>query len=341
MPIKVLIVDDSALIRNMLTEVLSAASGITVIGTAKDPIDARSKIKELNPDVLTLDIEMPHMDGLSFLEKIMTLRPMPVVMVSSLTQKGADTTIKALELGAVDYVSKISSNTINLDAIGKSLVEKIKLAAKANIKTIADDNFKKVADEKIQFKDNAILAIGSSTGGVDAVKHVLAGLPKNIIPTVITQHMPEKFTKSFAERLDKLFDFHVKEADHGETLRAGNIYIAPGDMHLEVEYKLNKYVAKLNSGPKISGHKPSVDVMFSSVAKAAGNNAVGAILTGMGKDGALGMLEMRQCGAVNIGQDEASSVVYGMPAAAYQIGAVNQVLPLNKISEAIIKVCKC
>ncbi len=339
MTIKVLIVDDSALIRSLLTETLSHDRVIEVVGTATDPYDAREKIKKLNPDVVTLDIEMPHMDGLSFLEKIMTLRPTPVIMVSSLTQKGAEATIRALELGAIDYISKDGSNTMNIDALGDELIQKIKTASKANLSVISTENKKKIESEKIQFKDKSLIAIGASTGGVDAVKQVLSTFPSNIPPTVITQHMPETFTSSFASRLDHMFDFHVKEANHGEVMRAGLVYIAPGDMHMKVALRGTQYVTQLDDGDKVSGHKPSVDVMFASVANAANKHATGAILTGMGKDGADGLVKMKKSGAKTYGQDEASCVVYGMPAAAYKAGAVDRMLPLQKIGDALLEAC--
>lgn len=340
--IRVLIVDDSALIRQMFTEMLGSSPEIEVIGTAFDPYDAREKIKQMNPDVITLDVEMPKMDGISFLEKIMHLRPMPVVMVSTLTQKGADITIQALELGAVDYVSK-PTTSLTRDTIGPlkdELISKVIGAAGAKVgsNTVNEQAVSKVADFT-GIVGKTLIAIGSSTGGVEAIRDVLTRLPGNMPPIVITQHMPELFTKSFAARLDKLCATTVVEAVQGQKLQQGHAYIAPGSHHMEIVRQHNGYIAQLNDGPLVSGHRPSVDVMFASVAEATGAHTVSAILTGMGKDGAAGMLRIRQSGGYTIGEHEQTCVVYGMPKAAYQLGAVEKVLPLHNIPAEIIRAC--
>lgn len=339
--IKVLVVDDSKLIREMFTEALSKDPEIEVIGSACDPYDARSKIKSLNPDVITLDIEMPEMDGISFLEKIMTLRPMPVVMVSTLTQKGADATIRALELGAVDCIGKPAANmnSQNMDSIFNELVTKVKMAAKANIrsKPVNNNNNQILTFKPSPKAEGRIIALGASTGGVDAIYHIVTRLPANTPPIAIVQHMPEKFTASFAARLNSLSQVTVQEAISDQELKVGNVYIAPGGRQMKIKKLGNKFITKVFDGDTVSGHRPSVDVLFSSVAKEAGNLAMGVILTGMGKDGAQGMLEMKSVGCYNIGEDESTAIVYGMPKAAKLIGAVNKEFPLPKIAEEILK----
>ncbi len=339
--VRVLIVDDSALIRQMFSEFLDADPRIEVVGEAPDPFIAREKIKELSPDVITLDIEMPKMDGLTFLEKIMTLRPMPVVMVSSLTRKGADETIRALELGAVDYISKPVDSSISLDSIAGELCNKVVCAAGARI--AGNTSGDKPPASRLSFSGNSnvnIIAIGASTGGVEAIRTVIERLPDNLPPIVITQHMPPTFTASFAARLDKLSALSICEARNGHLLRKGQACIAPGGLHLEVKRNGNEWVCATNENPAVSGHRPSVDVLFASVARSAGNNAIGVILTGMGKDGAKGMADMKQAGAHNIGQDEGSCVVYGMPKAAFDMGAVREQLPLSQIAQAIVTCCE-
>lgn len=345
MTIKVLIVDDSALIRQMFSEILSSELDIEVVDTASDPYDAREKIKRLNPDVLTLDIEMPKMDGLSFLEKIMTLRPMPVIMCSSLTQKGADETLRALEIGAVDYISKpVSDQTRNtIGALKDELVAKIRTAANANI---ANRRTAVARPMVVPFhppggKSRHIIAIGASTGGVEALREIFLRLPANAPPIVVTQHMPEHFTASFAARLDSLSQVRVSEAINHTRLREGHAFIAPGgNTHLKIVKIGNDFVCKLEEGPLVSSHRPSVDVLFHSVAEAAGARAVGIILTGMGKDGAEGMKAMRDHGAYNIGQNQATCVVYGMPHMAAKAGATQIELPLADIPAAVLKFCE-
>ncbi len=346
--ITVLIVDDSALIRQMFSEILSSEPDIEVVDTASDPFDAREKIKLLNPDVLTLDIEMPRMDGLSFLEKIMALRPMPVVMVSTLAQKGADATIRALELGAFDYVAKPVSNHTR-DTIGElkdDLVAKVRAAAQANITSRNVTRSASATPSIIPFnpshgKNKHIIAIGASTGGVEALRDFLVRLPANCPPIVITQHMPESFTKSFAARLNNVSEITVVEAANHDRLRDGHAYIAPGgSRHLKIVKLAGEYVCKLEEGATVSSHRPSVDVLFHSVAEAVGAKAVGVILTGMGKDGAEGMKAMRDKGAYNIGQNQASCVVYGMPQVAHKLGATHVELPLSEIAAAVLNFCQ-
>lgn len=347
MPISVLIVDDSALIRQIFSEMLSSEPDIKVIGTAADPYDAREKIKKLNPDVITLDIEMPKMDGLSFLEKIMTLRPMPVIMASSLTQNGAEATIKALEIGAFDTVAKpVSNQTRNtLSILKEELVSKIRAAASANMASHTTSRMAPSSNLIVPFHPTSplqrhMIAIGSSTGGVEALREVFIRLPANVPPIVITQHMPASFTGSFAARLNSLSQVEVCEATNHERIKPGHAYIAPGGMHMKVVRIGSELVCKLEEGAPVSGHKPSVDVLFHSVAEAMGPRAVGVILTGMGKDGAIGLKAMRESGAYTIGQNQATCVVYGMPQAASKIGATQVELALNDIPERMLRACE-
>ncbi len=338
-PIRVLICDDSTLIRHMFSKILSEAEGIEVIGTAIDPLDARQKIKGLNPDVLTLDIEMPNMDGLSFLEKIMTLRPMPVVMASTLTQKGADATIRALELGAVDYVSKPTGLQVasSIEAMGEELIAKVRIAARANVASLAKHAHQKT---KVLYNPShhqqRIIAIGSSTGGVEALRTIFEQLPKNSPPLLLVQHMPSQFLSSFVTRLDTHSEVHVNEAKQGDILKAGHAYVAASSKHLEVRRGAMGYQCNLREGAPITGHLPSVDALFHSVATTCGKDAIGVILTGMGKDGAEGMKAMHESGAYTIGQNQASCVVYGMPKAAHDLGGVATQLPLNDIAKHML-----
>jgi two-component system, chemotaxis family, protein-glutamate methylesterase/glutaminase len=338
-PVRVLIVDDSPTIRQLLGMLLSRDPEIEVIGEAPEPAVARQMIKALNPDVITLDVEMPNMNGLEFLEKIMRLRPMPVVMVSTLTKKGADITLAALELGAVDYFPKPTENAAAiLEATGQELVAKVKVAAKARVRPL----FRPVLAEPCQDFDpgDSVVAIGSSTGGVEALLQVLSAFPANCPPTVITQHMPAHFTTSFAARLSRLCRPKVDEARDGDLLCTGQVFLAPGgDAHLEVAGRGNLR-CRLTASPLVSGHRPSVDVLFHSLASSAGARAVGVILTGMGSDGATGLMAMRKADAATIGQDEASSIIYGMPRAAFERGAVAVQLPLEKIGPEILRICR-
>ncbi|GLH81189.1 chemotaxis response regulator protein-glutamate methylesterase [Bradyrhizobium sp. SSBR45G] len=340
--IRVLIVDDSVFVRQILTEILSSDPAIDVVGTAPNPIVARDMIKTLNPDVLTLDIEMPRMDGLAFLDKIMTLRPMPVLMISSLTQKGADTAIRALEMGAVDCVAKPVVGLVEgLPAMRSEIVGKVKAAALAKIRPRSGEQVRPIQRPGVSYNSSEkIIAIGASTGGVEALQELLMAFPSDTPATVITQHMPAMFTASFANRLNQLCAVTVKQAVSGERVLPGHAYIAPGGFHMELGRNGANYVCRVHDEPAVSGHRPSVDVLFRSVAHAAGPNAIGVILTGMGRDGALGLMEMRSAGAPTIGQDEASCVVYGMPKAARECGAVEIELPIGKIADHVLKRCE-
>lgn len=340
--IKVIVVDDSKFIRTLFTGLLNEMADIEVVDSAEDPFDAREKIKLHNPDVITLDVEMPKMDGLSFLEKIMKLRPMPVVMASTLTQAGADTTIRALEMGAVDYVSKPTNfdEFGNLDRLKNELASKIRVAAKAKIPAnIHFTNSNKPSTAQYKFSTgNKIIAIGASTGGVESLRVVLSKMPENCPPIVVTQHMPEKFTASFAARLSTICSIKVVEASDGELLKNGTAYIAPGGKHMKIMGSSNSgYKVKIEDGPLVSGHKPSVDFMFSSLADVIDGNCVAAILTGMGRDGAEGMLKLKQKGCPTIGQNQETCVVYGMPRAAKEIGAIDKEVALEMVADEILK----
>ena len=337
--VKVLVVDDSATMRQMISSVLSADGQIDVVGTAGDAMEARAAIKQLNPDVVTLDVEMPNMNGLEFLEKIMRLRPMPVIMVSTLTSKGADASLAALEIGAFDCVGK--------PAMGErypfgDLAAKVKLAARSKARlggaagaaAAATAGASKISEN--YRPSSQVVAIGASTGGVEALITVISNFPENCPPTVITQHMPETFTSSFAARLNRLCKPKVAEATDGAPIRPGHIYVAPGgDRHLEVAGGASLR-CRLREGELVNGHRPSVDVLFESVAAVCGRKATGVILTGMGRDGAAGLLKMRQAGASTIGQNENTCVVYGMPKIAHEIGAVQRQMPLRRIGEEIL-----
>ena len=341
--IKLLIVDDSALIRQMLTQIFNSSDDIEVVGSAVDPIAARDKIKKLNPDVLTLDVEMPRMDGLTFLRNLMRLRPMPVVMISTLTEAGATVTLEALEAGAVDFVAKPKVDVANsLNAYAEDIIAKVKMAAKARVRTVVSKP--KVAgplavrSQKTHFKTtDKLIALGSSTGGTEAIKEVVSGLPLNTPPIVISQHLPVAFSESFAKHVNDVTEMTVCIAKEGQQILPGNIYIAPGDKHLLVMRNGARYVCKLDDGPAVNRHKPSVEVMFKSVAQNVGGNAIGVMLTGMGADGSQTMNEMKAAGSVNIVQDEASSVVWGMPGEAYKLGAADHVVPLEHIAAQILK----
>lgn len=342
--IRVLVVDDSALIRGVLTELLSQDSAIEVIGTAPDPFIARQKIKELNPDVLTLDVEMPKMDGLTFLEKLMAGHPMPVVMVSSLTQAGCETTMRALELGAVDFATKPTLDIRQgMEEQAQDLIHKVKAAAQATCRSRkqvhenSGESRKSIAASAMLKTTDTIIAIGASTGGTEALRDILEVLPPNTPPIIITQHMPERFTKHFADRLNQMCQIRVKEAEDGDTVIPGQALIAPGSFHMELRRSGAKYHVVINQDPPVNRHRPSVDVMFRSVAQYAGKNSVGVILTGMGNDGAAGMLEMKQAGAYNISQDEDSCVVFGMPKEAIKAGGVDKILPLGEIPAAMLE----
>lgn len=332
---RVLIVDDSPLMRRMISSILDQDPEIEVVGAAADAYEAREAIKAHSPDVLTLDVELPKMSGIEFLRKIMRLRPMPVVMVSSLTQEGATTAIEALTIGAVECVAKPAGGDIAA-AFGR-LAEIVKAAAKAPVATLTERGGR-AAEVKQYLPNGRILAIGSSTGGVDAISTILSAFPANCPPTVITQHMPPNFTRSLAKRLTEKCAPTIAEARDGAVLRPGFVYIAPGgDHHLEISGR-GALTCRLTPGGLVSGHRPSVDKLFTSVARLR-DKAVGVILTGMGRDGADGLLKIRQAGGKTIGQDEASCVVYGMPRVAHEIGAVERQAPLSKISEFALGLC--
>jgi len=332
-PIRVLVVDDSPTMRALIARQLSTESDIQVIGEAGDPLEARTAIKALNPDVVTLDIEMPNMNGLEFLARLMRLRPTPVIMVSTLTQRGAEATLEALELGAVDCIGKPAGGQ---SGEFNSLAEKIRIAAKAKVRERVEAA--PVSRPESYSFGAEVIAIGASTGGVEALMTVLRNFPANCPPTVITQHMPANFTSSFAARLDRSSAPSVQEAFDGARLEPGKVYLAPGGLsHLKVMRTGERLICRLEQGEPTSGHRPSVDVLFGSVAAARPRLAIGAILTGMGRDGAAGLLTMRQAGAMTIGQDEATSVVYGMPRVAAELGAVQQQLPIERIGPALLR----
>lgn len=349
--IRVLVVDDSALMRKLLTELLNSDPDIQVVGTAMDAYIAREKIKSLNPDVLTLDVEMPKMDGLSFLSNLMRLRPMPVVMVSSLTEKGANVTLQALDLGAVDFVSKPKVDLVHsIEDCAFEITSKVKAAASARVDTLQriasnpdvchaslrspDKTGSGSIGSKYQTTDK-IIAIGASTGGTEAIKDVLVRLQPDCPGVVITQHIPPVFSRSFAARMNQCSPLIVCEAEDGQQIRPGHAFVAPGDQHLLVVRDGARYRCKLDDGPLVNRHKPAVDVLFDSVAEHAATNAVGVILTGMGRDGAKGLRRMHNAGAKTIAQDEQSSVIWGMPKAAIDDGGVDSVLPLTSIAAEV------
>lgn len=355
--IKVLIIDDSAVVRQILTEILSADKDIEVIGTAIDPYIARDKIKKLNPDVLTLDVEMPRMDGISFLRNLMRLRPMPVIMISSLTEEGADIALEALGLGAIDYVSKPKLDVKNqLSDYSEEIITKVKAAASAKIipgvtdtsllgsssshGSVLEKGAHKKKSGKIIKTTEKIIAIGASTGGTEAIKEILAKMRPDSPGTVIAQHIPAVFSTAFAKRMNDISPMSVCEATDGQQVLPGHVYIAPGDQHLVLERSGARYFCRLDDGELRNRHKPSVEVLFESVEQAAGLNAIGILLTGMGADGARGLKGMRDSGAVTIAQDENTSVVWGMPGEAVKMDAVDYVLPLQRIVSKIEELVK-
>jgi two-component system chemotaxis response regulator CheB len=343
---RVLIVDDSALTRKILTEILSSDKEIEVIGTAMDPYIAREKIKKLNPDVLTLDVEMPKMDGISFLKNLMRLRPMPVIMVSSLTQTGADVALEALGLGAIDYVGKpdVSSKS-NLSDYASEIISKVKIAASTGQESQSSHtpvNGKPLPASHKSLKGckQPIIAVGASTGGTEAIKELLFNFQPSSCSLVIVQHIPKAFSKAFADRVNRSSALEVVEAQDKQEILPGHAYIAPGDQHLEVIKKNDSYYCKLNDSEPYNRHKPSVDILFNSVCTIAGRNAIGVLLTGMGADGARGLKQMRDTGALTIAQDEQSSIVWGMPGEAVKLQAADFVLPLNKITDKLTRLIK-
>lgn len=340
MKTKVLIVDDSALIRSVMSEIVNSQADMEVVATAPDPLVARELIKKHNPDVLTLDVEMPKMDGLDFLEKLMRLRPMPVLMVSSLTERGSEITMRALELGAVDFVTKpkLSIQT-GMREYTELIADKIRAAARARVKRISASAPQAVALPQLRSpltSSEKLIIIGASTGGTEAIREFLMQMPSDCPGILIAQHMPEGFTSSFARRLDSLCKIRVLEAAGNERVLPGHAYIAPGHSHLLLARSGANYMTKIEQSEPVNRHRPSVDVLFRSAALAAGKNAVGVILTGMGKDGAAGMLEMKNAGAQNFAQDEASCVVFGMPREAIAIGATHEVAPLTALPGLVL-----
>ncbi len=349
--IRVLVVDDSALVRQLLTEILNGDPAIEVVGQAPDPYVAREKIKALNPDVLTLDVEMPKMDGVTFLSNLMRLRPMPVVMVSSLTESGADVTLQALGYGAVDFVTKPKVDLAHtLEDYAEEIRAKVKMAVKARVRAFegktpaaplatpklsADVVLAQGGTRHLKTTER-LIAIGASTGGTEAIKEVLMQMPADAPAVVITQHMPAAFTAAFARRMDSVSAMTVCEAQDGQQILPGHVYIAPGSHHLRVARDGARYVCALSDDPPVNRHRPSVDVLFRSVAQNVGPNAVGVILTGMGADGAAGLKEMRDAGAPTVAQDETTSVVWGMPGAAVKLGAVDAVAPIDAIAARIL-----
>lgn len=340
--IKVLVIDDSALIRSVIKEIVDREPDMECVGAAPDPLVAREMIKLLNPDVLTLDVEMPRMDGLEFLERLMRLRPMPVVMVSTLTERGSSITFRALELGAVDFVAKPKLDIVRgMEEYAVEITDKIRAASQSRVRKIVTPpsvDAKLSADAilpsvvKRFSSTEKLIIIGASTGGTEAIKMILSNFPADVPGILVTQHMPENFTKSFAKRLDSQCRISVKEAEHGERILPGHAYIAPGHSHLLLKRSGANYMTDLNDGPPVNRHRPSVDVLFRSAANVAGANAFGIILTGMGKDGAQGLLEMKQNGSHTIAQDEESCVVFGMPREAIMIGGASEVRPLQDIA---------
>ncbi len=337
-PIRVLIVDDSALVRRVLTEELSKHPDIEVVGTAPDPYVARERIAQLRPDVLTLDVDLPRMDGLSFLERLMRHFPMPVVVVSSLTPRDSDAAMRALSLGAVDVICKPSTIGANR-SLGEELAHAIRGAAAANVGHFRSDQKSEspyAPPSLLQLPNTKkVIAIGASTGGPRAIEAILRALPADSPGTVIVQHMPEFFTASFAQRLDQICPMNVREARDGDPVVPGVALVAPGNRHMVLQSAETGYVVRVKDGPAVHHQRPSVDVLFSSVARVAGENAIGVLLTGMGADGARGLLAMRESGAATIAQDESTSVVFGMPREAIRLGAAEQVLPLPLIASAI------
>lgn len=347
MAIKVLVVDDSALVRSLLAEIIRATSGLELVGLAPDAFVARDMVKQFSPDVITLDIEMPRMDGLSFLEKLMNARPTPVVMISTLTEEGADATLRALELGAVDFIPKPKLGIASgIREYTDLIVEKIQEAAVAKVKAPVKKNVTALkAEQKIATggrlqSTEKIIAIGASTGGTEAIKELLMQLPAAVPGIVMTQHMPPGFTRTFAERLDKLTRLHVVEAKGGERILPGHAYLAPGGHHLIVVRSGADYVVKLSDAEPVHRHRPAVDVMMESVALAGGKNVLGVLLTGMGKDGAKGMLNIREHGGYTLAQDEASCVVYGMPKEAVSVGGVDQTVELGTMGAVLLEKIK-
>ena len=347
--IKVLIVDDSSVIRSLVREIISSDPELEVVGEAQDPFVAREQIKKLNPDVITLDVEMPKMDGITFLSNLMRLRPMPVVMLSTLTTKGADITLEALELGAVDFIAKPSFEALLEDRFSfkETLIEKVKSAVSVDQKSFQLSSAlkanKQTEHRTLSFtgckRVNHLIAIGASTGGTDAIKQVVEQLPSNCPPVVIVQHIPPKFSERFATRLNGNVDVTVQEAKHGQKIKEGNVYVAPGDKHLKVAFKSGALFCTLEDSEPVNRHKPAVDVLFDSLVSLA-DNVQAVLLTGMGQDGAKGMLQLKEAGARTLVQDKASSLIWGMPGAAHALGAHTSEHPLSDIANQVLNHAK-
>lgn len=340
--IKVLIVDDSALIRALLNEIIVSDHRLEVVAMASDPYEARELIKKHDPDVITLDIEMPKMNGIAFLKNLMRLRPVPVVMISTLTQAGAPATLEALEYGAVDFLGKPKGESgASLEDYRREIVEKVYWASKANVRgkltAASGPATTEIISSKKKLKSGFICAIGASTGGTEAIKEIVKVLPADSPPLVVTQHIPDVFSTSFAKRLDSISQIKVYEAEHNQVVEPGCLYLAPGHSHMKIGINGSRYVCKLNQDPPVNRHRPSVEVLFESVLSVAGPKALGVLLTGMGADGAEALLRMMQAGCMTIAQDEESSVVWGMPGVAVKLGAAQKVLPLEKIAANILK----
>lgn len=338
--IKVLIIDDSALIRSILKEVINSFPDMEAVGAAANPLQAREMIKTLNPDVLTLDVEMPQMDGLTFLEKLMRLYPLPVLMISSLTERGSEAALRSLELGAVDFLPKPKIGIVEgIHEYANEIAEKIRVAFNTKVRPAAPG---RPTIASLPPLGNSIatteklIVVGSSTGGTEAIKEFLIRMPADAPGILIAQHMPEAFTKSFAARLDSLCKIQVLESAGNERVLPGHAYIAPGHSHLMVKRNGSNYVTELSQAPPVNHHRPSVEVLFRSAAHVAGKNVIGVMLTGMGRDGAVAMLEMRQAGAYNLAQDEATSVVFGMPREAIAMGAVDEVVPIQEMTQRVL-----
>lgn len=341
--IRVLIVDDSAVIRKLLEKIFSSCPEIEVVGTASDPYIARDKLVQLKPDVMTLDVEMPRMDGISFLEKVMQHFPTRTIIFSSLAKTGSETYLRALEAGAIEIMEKPSIDVSHsLESLSQTIIEKVKAVAKSRVNPVKkmtpiEGVVKKVAPTALARTTHQLIAVASSTGGTEALKVFLAGMPPDIPGTLVVQHMPPGFTKSFAENLNKMFPFEVKEAQDGDQVVPGRVLIAPGNYHMEITRSGAFYYVKLHQGPTLHSVRPAADYLMKSVAKYVGKNALGVVLTGMGKDGAEGLLEMKNAGAYTVAQNEDTCVVYGMPAAAVALGAADKVLPLDKIAGDLMR----
>ncbi|MGZ8143213.1 MAG: protein-glutamate methylesterase/protein-glutamine glutaminase [Methylosarcina sp.] len=349
--IRVLVIDDSMLIRKILTEIFNSSFDIEVVGAAANPYIARDMIKQLNPDVLTLDIEMPQMDGITFLKNLMRLRPKPVVMISTLTEKGAEVTLEALALGAVDFITKPKVDVVStLSSYAEEIISKVRMAARANIrnydnkafnareidKTLSSLNLKTEPTKNQASFSNKIIAIGASTGGTEAIKTVVKGFPEDTPAVVITQHLPAAFSESFIRHIDLVTRMTACIPKHGQTVETGHIYLAPGNRHMKVIKEGARFVIQIHDGEPVNRHRPAVDVMFRSLAQNAGANAIAVLLTGMGSDGAKGMKEMHEAGAKTVIQDEKTSIVWGMPGTAFKLGCTDYVLPLEEISNKIL-----